>query len=67
MTFKVRIYTPQGVLLIETWNVGELSRDMEIEAALTRPDVGYVEWGPREGSAPLTRVYKRIYKDREHP
>jgi hypothetical protein len=58
MNFIVRVYAPDGQLLIEAWNIGTVSRDMEIEAALSRQDVSYVEWWPRDGSAPLTRIYK---------
>ena len=57
--FHVRIYSTTGALLLQTWNKGELSRDMEIEAALSRREVGRVEWwGDGPDGTPLTRVYK---------
>lgn len=68
MTYHVRIYSAAGDLLIQTWNKGEHSRDMEIECALSRPDVSHVEWwGDGKGYtwkcesdyAPLTKVMKR--------
>ncbi|KAA0089304.1 hypothetical protein CIW54_07505 [Paraburkholderia sp. T12-10] len=44
MTYHVRIYGLTGDLLLQTWNNGHVSRDMEISAALSRKDVGRIEW-----------------------
>ena len=66
MTYHVRVYSTDGKLLVQTWNKGENSRDMEINAALSRNDVSRVEWwgdGSRYTSDgkpdlfPLTTVY----------
>lgn len=44
MRYNVKIYDHNGSLLLHTWNVGEHSRDMEIDAALSRKDVAYVDY-----------------------
>lgn len=44
MTYHVRIYGSRGELMLQTWNKGSVSRDMEIDAALSRNDVSRVEW-----------------------
>ena len=69
MTYHVRIYGLRGDLLLQTWNKGHVSRDMEIAAAISRKDVSRVEWwGDGKGVnekcepdfSPLTTVYPPI-------
>lgn len=38
-----RLRGPEGVAF-HTWNVGEFSRDMEIEAAKSRNDLKLIQW-----------------------
>lgn len=60
MTYHVRIYSTTGEFLLQTWNKGEHSRDMEIECALQREDVGRVEWwGDGPNGTSLTTVYPK--------
>lgn len=42
--FEVKVYAKDNTLLIHTWNIGVVSRDMEINGAKSRSDVGRIEW-----------------------
>lgn len=43
-----------GQMNIHTWHVGEASRDVEIAASKSRPDIGRVEWRDvRPGAADM--------------
>lgn len=68
MTFHVQIYSIHHELLIQTWNIGEHSRDMEIDAAMRRQDVSHVKWwgdgnhylsGGKSDLIPLTTVFRK--------
>lgn len=56
--YSVRVYNLAGALIVETWNDGETSRDMELDAALSRSDVSYVEWWPQDASGPMVKIVK---------
>ena len=56
--FHVKIFHKDGRLLLQTWNKGENSRDTEIQAALSRKEVGKVVWwGDGRDPHPMTTVY----------
>jgi hypothetical protein len=54
--YSVRVYNLAFDLIVETWHIGETSRDMELRAALSRQDVSYVEWWPQDASGPLVKI-----------
>ena len=47
--YEVRAFYTTGGMAFRTWNKGELSRDMEIAAAMRREDIGRVEWRVANG------------------
>jgi hypothetical protein len=58
--YGVRVYGPRNQLLIETRHVGTASRDVEIDAALSRDDVSHAEWVDlRTPFTKPTTVYRR--------
>ena len=45
MRYEVQaFYKADGKLAFHTWNIGQRSRDMEIAAAHSNPDIGHVQW-----------------------
>ena len=45
MKYEVQaFYKADGRMAFHTWNIGQHSRDTEIAAAHSRPEIGRVQW-----------------------
>lgn len=44
MKYEVQAFYKDGRMAFHTWNIGQFSRDMEIAAARSRPDIGRIQW-----------------------
>lgn len=56
MKYEVQAFYKNGAMAFHTWNIGQMSRDMEIAAARSRPDIGRVQWRISGGPGVWTAV-----------